>query len=405
MIRDYLRISFFNFKNRKLRAFLTVVGILIGMTAIISLISLGQGMKDAINSEFESVGIDRIIISAGGASFGPMGSSLAVKQLTEDDLDVVKKSKGVEKAEGILFKTAKIEFNGKVVYAQVGGTPTDADSRKEIENVGLFKVEDGRQFKESDKYAAILGYSVAHDMFKKDLKTGEKILINDAEFKIVGLQRKVGSIIHDNLVRIPLSTAREIFNEKTEVSSIFARTNPGFVPSDVAENIKSDLRKHRNVKEGEEDFSVQTSQQLISSLNTILTLVQVVITGIAAISLFVGGVGIMNTMYTAVTERRKDIGIMKSIGAKNSHILILFLIESGMIGIVGGALGIILGFGISFLVQLIAEAYGIVTLKASFSLFLIGGALIFSFLMGTISGVTPAIQASKLQPVEALRKK
>jgi putative ABC transport system permease protein len=134
-------------------------------------------------------------------------------------------------------------------------------------------------------------------------------------------------------------------------------------------------------------------------------LVQVVITGIAAISLFVGGVGIMNTMYTAVTERRRDIGIMKAVGAKNSHILSLFLIESGLVGIVGGALGIILGLSISRFVQFIAEYYGVLSLKASFSLFLILGALAFSFIIGVVSGITPAMQASKLQPVEALRKK
>ncbi len=405
MIRDYFRISFFNFKNRKLRAFLTVVGILIGMTAIISLISLGQGMKDAINNEFESVGIDRIIVGAGGASFGPLGSELAVKQLTENDVDVVRKSSGVEKAEGILYKTAKVEFENKVVYLQIGGTPTDADSRKEIESVGLFKVQEGRQLKDSDKYIAILGYSASNNTFGKKVKIGNSIFINDVEFKVVGVQKKVGSVIHDYLVRIPLATAREIFNDKEEVSSIFVRTKPGFVPADVAENIKKDLRKYRNLKEGEEDFTVQTSQQLINSLNTILTLVQVVITGIAAISLFVGGVGIMNTMYTSVTERRRDIGIMKAIGAKNSNILLLFLFESGMIGIVGGALGIVLGFSISRFVQFIAESYGIVTLKASFSPFLILGALAFSFIIGAVSGVTPAIQASKLQPVEALRKK
>lgn len=405
MIADYFRISFFNFKNRKLRAFLTVVGVLIGMTAIIALISLGQGMKDAINKEFESVGVNRIVVSAGGAAFGPFGSELAVNELTEDDLKIVRGSEGVDKAEGILLKTGKVEFDDKVVYLQIGGTPTNAESRKEIEKIGLFEVEKGRQLRDSDDYSAILGYSIAYDMFDKDVNTGNSILIKDIEFDVVGIQRKVGTGVHDFIVRIPIKTAREIFDEPEEISSIFATTKDGFVPHDVAENVEEDLRDYRNLEEGEEDFTVQTAEQMINSLNLILNIVQVFIVGIAAISLFVGGVGIMNTMYTAVTERKRDIGIMKSIGAKNSHILSLFLIESGMIGVVGGLLGLILGFSISLLVQFIAESMGVVSLKASFSPFLIMGALIFSFIVGAVSGVTPAVQASKLKPVDALRKK
>jgi putative ABC transport system permease protein len=216
---------------------------------------------------------------------------------------------------------------------------------------------------------------------------------------------RIGNPQDDAQVYIPMETAREVLNVPEKYDMLMAKVSDAGAVQQVADRIKKRLREYRNVKEGEEDFTIQTINDLRDTYGTVMAIIQAVVIGIAAISLFVGGVGIMNTMYTAVTERRKDIGIMKSIGAKNSHILILFLIESGMIGIIGGALGIILGFGISFLVQLIAEAYGIVTLKASFSFILISGALLFSFFMGAVSGVVPAIQASKLQPVEALRKK
>ena len=150
---------------------------------------------------------------------------------------------------------------------------------------------------------------------------------------------------------------------------------------------------------------MQTAAELIKSFKTILDIVQGILIAIAAISLMVGGVGIMNTMYTSVLERTREIGIMKAIGAKNSQILTLFLIEAGLIGIVGGIIGIILGVGLSKIaVIIIGQALKTDLIQASFPLVLIVGSLLFSFLVGAASGILPAIQASKLKPVDALRK-
>ncbi|MEK6820731.1 MAG: FtsX-like permease family protein, partial [Nanoarchaeota archaeon] len=163
-------------------------------------------------------------------------------------------------------------------------------------------------------------------------------------------------------------------------------------------------RKERGEKEGQETFSVQTSSQLLESFNSIFAVVQAVFVGIAAISLIVGGIGIMNTMYTAVLERTKEIGTMKAVGAKNSDILLIFLFESGLLGLVGGAIGIGLGIGIGKAVEIIAQQQlGTPFLRASFSLTLILGALLFSFVVGSVSGVLPALQASRLKPADALR--
>ncbi len=149
---------------------------------------------------------------------------------------------------------------------------------------------------------------------------------------------------------------------------------------------------------------VQTFEQVMKSFQTIFGMVQAVVIGIVAISLLVGGIGITNTMYTSVLERTRDIGIMKAVGARNSDILKLFMIESGMLGLVGGAVGIMIGVGLSKAVEItISKLYNFVYLKASFPWYLILGALAFSFLVGSISGVMPARQAAKMKPVDALR--
>jgi putative ABC transport system permease protein len=164
------------------------------------------------------------------------------------------------------------------------------------------------------------------------------------------------------------------------------------------------LRRHRDLEEGKEDFVVQTPEQLIEGLNSVLNIVNAIVIGIAAISLIVGGIGITNTMYTAVLERTKEIGIMKSIGAKNGNILAIFLVESGLLGLAGGAIGVALGYAFSKLVEVAAaQFWASDILRANFPLWLLLGALAFSFLIGMIAGTTPAIQASKQKPVDSLR--
>jgi putative ABC transport system permease protein len=197
---------------------------------------------------------------------------------------------------------------------------------------------------------------------------------------------------------------REIYNTGVEETQILVETESNAEPEKVAEKIKQVLRKERSEKEGEETFSVQTSEQLLESFSNIFAVVQGVLVGIAAISLIVGGIGIMNTMYTSVLERTKEIGTMKAVGAKNSDVLLIFLFESGLLGMIGGTIGVLIGVGLGKGVEYIAQvALNTNLLRADFSIFLIGGALLFSFLIGALSGIFPAIQAAKLRPADALR--
>lgn len=407
MLLDYLKISVKNLLSRKLRSLLTVIGIVIGVVAVVALISVGQGMQKAINDEFSTVGQDRIVIKPGGAGFtgtSPVTSEYSTDKLFEHDKNIIAGIKGVFMTTGATIENGDVDFDNEIKYTYVFGVPTDSESLSFIKVIDFFIVEDGREFSSGETGKAIIGYKTAKDGFDKQVRVGNKITVKGKDFKVIGIQKKTGSPIHDSMVRIPLDEARTLFSrEKDEFTTIFVKVSKGENPAAVAESIKKAMRRDHDVKEGEEDFTVTTSLQLIEGFNNILNIVQLVLIGIAAISLFVGGIGIMNTMYTSVLQRRAEIGIMKSIGAKNRDILLVFLLESGILGIIGGVVGVTIGLALSKGVEIVAASLGVDLLKAYISVPLILGTLVFSFCIGAVSGLMPALQASRLQPVDALR--
>ena len=404
MILDYFKLGFENIRTRRLRSWLTMLGIFIGIAAVVALISLGQGLQMAVTQQFQQLGKDKIFIQPGAVTMGAPGTSSGVSTLTDHDVKIIDSIRGVERVGGAIFKMGQVGYRGEIKYGYITGFSFETQDL--IDEAQSYKIFSGRNLKKDDKYKVVIGYGLANgDVFQKSVKIGDKIQIgkNGQEFVVVGTLDKIGNPYDDGAVIIPLESAQEALNT-TDYDMITIQVKEGEDVNKVAEEIKTRLRKDRGEKEGEEDFRVQTSEQLAETFNSIFGIVQAVFIGIAAISLVVGGVGIMNTMYTAVLERTREIGIMKAVGARNSDILTLFLIESGTLGLIGGVIGIILGIllgmGASFFA---GQALGTNLLKAYFPAYLIVGALLFSFAVGCASGVLPAIQASKLKPVDALR--
>ena len=407
MILDYFSFAVRGIRQRRMRSWLTMIGVFIGITAVVALISIGQGLSAAIDDQFKIIGSNRIMISPGGGGVSemsnPLMGSFSSAKLTDDDVKFIRKIKGVEFAEGPVILPVKVEFKDQVKYLTSMNVPTDSESIKFFKSMDYFMLGEGRYVSSGEENNVNIGYETANDVFDREIKIGDSILIEDQKFEVVGIYKKSGNPMHDSKVSMSMDTARKMFNMKDEVSSIFVTVKEGFDVTDVSERIKKELRKHRGLKEGSEDFSVATAEQMVGMLKDLLLVVQFVLIGIAAISLIVGGIGIMTTMYTSVVERTHEIGIMKAIGAKNSDIGMLFLIESGLLGTAGGIIGIILGISISLIVELGAKAAGVDMLKAYISIPLILGALAFSFLVGTISGFLPAMRASRMKPVDALR--
>ena len=408
MIKDYIKVGIGNLFHRKMRSWLTMVGIFIGIAAVVALISLGQGMKEAIGNVFLNIGSDKLVVRAkSGLEFsGPPGSS-AASNLTTHDMDVIKRVKGVDKVGARLIKPAKLEFNNEVRFYFAASMPDDEEGRQLITEVNRYEPEAGRLLKKGDKFKTFIGNSVANKgvFKKKKIELGNNIKINDVEFEVVGILKKTGNPQQDRVVIAPEDTIRDVLKiDREKVDVIAVKVQKGVDVNNVADEIEKSMRGDRDLKIGKEDFEISTPQQILATLDNILTIVEIVLIGIAAISLLVGGIGIANTMYTAVIERTKEIGIMKSIGAKNKDILLIFVIESGLLGLVGGAIGIAIGVGLSKIVEFLAFKFlGTSLIKAFFPWYLIAGSLLFSFLIGTISGFLPAKQAASLKPVDALR--
>jgi len=406
---EYLKLAFTHLRHRPTRTLLTMIGIFIGIASVVALVSLGQGLQNTIIEQFQSLGSDKLIIMPGGGEgFQSMVSAFmgGTAVLTDDDLDVVRRSQGIALATAMTTKMAPLEFKDEKKITFVIGIPVDLEGRRLIEGMTSVKIDHGRMGREGDHYKIVVGYLLAkkeNGLFSKPVKVGDRIRLMEKDFEVVGTLLTVGNPSDDKQVYIPMETAKEIFNTK-DYTMLYAQVRSGLEPAVVAETVKKELRRSRHVQEGKEDFSIQTIQQMISSSMNILLIVQVIVLTIAAVSLVVGGVGIMNTMYTAVMERTREIGIMKAIGATNEDITEIFLVESGFLGMVGGAVGVTIGALVSKGIEAVAaQALGTTLLRVWLPPELILGTLAFSFIIGAASGVLPARQAASLKPVEALR--
>ncbi len=392
MITEYFFLAVNSITHRKLRSWLTIIGIIIGVAAIISLIMISRGLQNSIEKQFEQFGTNRILIS----SKGFQGPGTVSEGLTTKDVDTLKKISELKYVVPAIFRQAEVINNKKTRFTLIGAIP--AKDYLEVFGDSGIEVQKGRVIKSDDKYSSVIGARVAREMFDKELRIGNKIEISKKDFKIIGIWEETGNSQDDNNINIPLEAAREIFNEPEHVDTIIAQAK-----SDVnIESLQKKIEKELKQKRDDTNFQVLTAAQIVEQINDVLGIVQVVLVGIAMISLIVGAIGILNSMYTSVLERTKDIGIMKAVGARNSDILKIFLIESGLMGFVGGIFGIILGIAVALIVGEIASNSGFLLLvKIEIPLLLYG--LLFSFLVGMISGTLPAYQASKLKPVDALR--
>ncbi|MFC1648217.1 ABC transporter permease [Nanoarchaeota archaeon] len=404
MLEDYFRLAFNGLRQRRLRSWLTMLGIFIGIAAVVSLISLGQGLQMAIMSQFVALGGNSITVQTRGGGFGPPGT-LSATNITTNDMREVDSVSGVDRVFGRLVRTGKVDFNDKTRFLYIGSMPIKPEDRDFIYEFRDMHIQDGRFLDPGDGYKVVIGNKYNVDtVFDRTINVGDKVRIQERTFDVVGVLERTGSPEVNIALFVNEGPLRDIFGVKDEYDVLLALTSEGQDVSLVADSIKKRLRNYRDVDEGKEDFTVETSEELVQTFSTIIQIVQIVLIGIAGISLFVGGVGITNTMYTAVLERTREIGIMKAIGARNRNILMLFLIESGMLGMAGGIVGIALGILLSKIVEWVALSAGFDLVQAYFPWYLILGALAFSFAVGSLSGLAPARRASRMNPVEALRK-
>lgn len=405
MIKDYFSLASNNLKKRGLRSWLTLLGILIGVAAVVSLISLGNGLKDAVNSQFNVGSTQVLTVQAGGVNYGPPGSG-AVNPLTQSDTDAIAKLSNVEVAISRNVRGIKIDFNKQAVFTYGISIP---DNQKEANDVYQFAqliTISGKLIGQGDRDGIVLGNNFidgTKNGFGRDIKVGDILDINGKNFKVQGILEKKGSFIYDNAVFMNEVDMKNLLGYGNVVDEIAVKVTDKSLINQTANDIEKLMRQRRNVKVGQEDFTVSTPAALLSTVNSVISGVQVFIIIIASISIFVGAIGISNTMTTSVLERKREIGIMKAIGARNEQIFYQFLIESGLLGLAGGIIGILLGTGIGYLGTFALNTFLGASTQPQINFVLLFSVALGSFLIGIVSGLIPAIRASKESPVEDIR--
>jgi putative ABC transport system permease protein len=382
-----------------------MLGIFIGIAALVSLISLGSGLQAAITGQFATLDADKLVVQNADTGFGPPGS-LAVRKLTQHDLELIRNVAGVEFAIPRYIRSVKVDYNRITNFYGATNIPKDEEETKIVYDVLNVKIQEGKLLESKDSGKVILGNGfLDENNFEKKIKIVDKVKIQEKDFEVKGILKRSGNFFVNNIIIIPQEELKEILKIDDEIDLIAVQVIDESFTEKAASDIVRKLRKDRKLKLGEEDFSVQTPLQSISGVNTFLNILNLIISGIAAISLLIGGIGIANTMYTSVLERTKDIGLMKAVGAENKDILQVFLIEAGLLGLVGGIIGALIGLGLALAVSSMASALlGGINLQVEVSYSLLISAVSFSLLVGILSGILPALQASRLKPVEALRK-
>ncbi|MBU0958891.1 MAG: ABC transporter permease [Nanoarchaeota archaeon] len=405
MISDYFKLAFSNLRHRGLRSWLTILGIFIGIAAVVSLISLGAGLQAAILGQFGSLSVDKLTIQNKGTGFGPPGSTV-VEKLNENDVEIIGGVAGVGEVIPRYIKVGQLEYNGVSGFGYATNIPNEKKLADMVYESMNLKIAEGQLLEDGDRGSILMGNGFLDtEDFEKPFGVGKTVKLNGENFRINGFLEKSSTLQVNYMVFMLTSDVASLYDVEGEYDMIIAHIDDVENIESIAEEIERKMRKDRGEDLGEESFTVETPLQAWSAVSDILGIINIIVIGIAAISLFVGGVGIANTMYTSVIERTKEIGVMKAIGAQNKDVLSIFLIESGLLGLVGGVIGATIGLGIAFGASMSAnQALGENVLLVTISWPLLVGAVLFSFFVGVLSGIFPAIQASRLNVVDALRK-
>lgn len=403
MKKDFFNLAVKNLKHRGIRSWLTLIGIFIGVLAVIALIGLGNGLKSAVGAQFGISSTEVLTVQAGGITLGPPGSGASIP-ITTKEMDIIKKVNNVDLVLRRNIRPMRIEFNKKLVFGYGTNIP-DGEGRKFAYDTIQVKALTGRLLNDGDSGNVVLGYNFYADKmgFEKPIYPGDKITIQGKNFKVIGISEKKGSFIFDNIILMNEKDMKDLLDYGDVVDVIAVKVKDKNLMEKTKQDIEKELRKERKVEIGKEDFVVSTPQAALATVNSILNGVQIFIIIIALISVFVGAVGIVNTMTTSVMERKKEIGIMKAIGAKNIHIFYQFLIEAGLLGMIGGVTGIIFGTIVGIVGTIAIGNYIGSELPLQINWMLIILTLIFSFLVGAVSGIIPAMRAARQNPVEALK--
>jgi len=388
---DYLQ-------HHKTRSFLTVLGIVVGIASVILLVGLVQGLKQDVLAQLEDFGPRTMIISPArtGGGAGPGSSFMPTKgKLFEKDFERVSQLPEIKSITKIIMGQTTVSFKNESISSSIYGIEAGV-----FDDSVPVDVESGRFIESSDRGVAGIGSEMA-DGFKENVRTQSNLYLSGEKFKVIGVLKPTGNSFApiDSVIFIPIDDARDLFNDSLlegEISAIYLTMKEGTDIDAAEEEIDQIMLSSHRVNEDDKDFTIISPRFINSRMTGILDLLTLFLGAIASISLIVGGIGISNTMFMSVLERRREIGTMKALGASTEQIRDLFVVESAMIGLAGGLIGLATALGLGFLITLFNITF-------VYDPFVIAGSIAFSITLGLISGTLPAIDAAKIDPIEALR--
>ena len=400
-IKEYFQLAFRNLKTRSLRSWLTIFGIVIGVFLIISLFSLSDGLQKTIMTQLRMMGGDLIFVMPGEIQ-DMMTAMLGGMELSDDDINALERTRGVETVVVFPYAAEIARHEGEAKITFLAGISWNKALSVLKEDMGWQTIEG--DFPRPGRREALIGNLVSKDIFP-DIRVGDEIIVKGRKFEVSGILMSLGSRQDDSMIILDLEDFKTITGKREGTPVAIVKPDPNFRVDDVVRNIEIALEDAGKRRAGSEApvFSVLTSETVSEMVGNIMAILQVVVLAFASIALIVGGIGIMNTMYTSVRERTREIGIMKAVGAKNSAVLTIFLFESIIIGTIGGLGGTLLGIILAKSVEMYGLAHPMFYISASVGPGLVIFGLFFSILVGGLSGFLPARRAAKLKPVEALR--
>ncbi|MEW6749255.1 MAG: ABC transporter permease [Candidatus Micrarchaeota archaeon] len=401
---EALAYSLNSLARRSLRSWLTITGMVIGVMAIVIILSISEGFNRDINTQISAFGADQMFVypvSDISAAFSGGGAAMQTSgKLFQEDADDIKSVPGVKEIARVIYGSATISYKDKNITAFIFG----ADSSQFDMYSNYIKVEDGRAYKDSERNVAFFAADAATEYFGKDrVIPGSMVQINGRNYRVVGVAERIGTSLSsqdDTAIYVPFDDAKDLFSGQflqDEVGLIMVQVDEGFDPEEIKSIIEHKLAANHHTTMDDLDFSVITSAQISEIVGTILLSIQLVLAAVTLIASVVGAIGIANTMFANVLERIQEIGILKAVGATRRDILLLFLAEAAIIGLAGGIIGLVLGFGV---LEVLKELFGV---PVFLRLRIIAFVFIFSIGTGVGAGLIPSWRAAKMDPVEALR--
>lgn len=392
----------------KMRSLLTMLGIIIGVGAVIVMVALGTGVKESITNSIASLGSNMLIVSPAATNNGGVrGAAGSNTKLKYDDAKAIK-----DRIKNIDYVSPSVASSYQIVNGRSNWNSSVQGVTPEYMAIRSLEVVSGSYISINDmdkrNRVAVLGATVATELFGTDNPVGSNIRINNAPYMVIGVLSKKGQSAmgqdQDDVVYIPLTTAQERLLGITHVQSINIQVSTAEKMTQVQSEVTNLLRSRHRIREGgDDDFKVNNLTSLMELVDQQTAMITALLGSIAAISLVVGGIGIMNIMMVSVTERTREIGIRKALGATFKAIMTQFLIESVVISVVGGFIGVIAAFGICFIINSLGLEMSGSPFKTSITVLPIVVSFIFSVGIGLFFGIYPARKAAKLDPIEALR--